>query len=68
MYLFMRDTHTEAETQADGEAGSMQGTRCGTGSGSPGSRPVLKVGAKLLSHPGCPNLNFKSTEYLWTKQ
>ena len=24
MYLFMRDTENEAETQAEGEAGSMQ--------------------------------------------
>ena len=27
IYLFMRDTETEAETQAEGEAGSMQGAR-----------------------------------------
>ena len=26
IYLFMRDTQREAETQAEGEAGSMQGT------------------------------------------
>ena len=26
IYLFMRDTEREAETQAEGEAGSMQGT------------------------------------------
>ena len=25
MYLFMRDTQREAETQAEGEAGSLQG-------------------------------------------
>ena len=25
IYLFMRDTEREAETQAEGEAGSMQG-------------------------------------------
>ena len=30
IYLFMRDTQKEAETQAEGEAGSMQGARCGT--------------------------------------
>ena len=30
IYLFMRDTEGEAETQADGEAGSMQGAQCGT--------------------------------------
>ena len=26
IYLFMRDTHTEVETQAEGEAGSLWGT------------------------------------------
>ena len=26
IYLFMRDTHTEAETQAEGETGSLPGT------------------------------------------
>ena len=36
MYLFMRDTHREAETQAEGEAGSMQGARHGTRSQDPG--------------------------------
>ena len=30
IYLFMRDTHTEAEMQAEGEAGSMQEAQCGT--------------------------------------
>ena len=30
IYLFMRDTKREAETQAGGEAGSMQGARHGT--------------------------------------
>ena len=30
IYLFMRDTQREAETQAEGEAGPMQGARCGT--------------------------------------
>ena len=30
IYLFMRDTEREAETQAEGEAGSMQRARCGT--------------------------------------
>ena len=29
IYLFMRDTEAEAETQAAGEAGSMQGARRG---------------------------------------
>ena len=30
IYLFMRDTQREAETQAEREAGSMQGAQCGT--------------------------------------
>ena len=30
IYLFMKDTEREAETQAEGEAGSMQGAQCGT--------------------------------------
>ena len=30
IYLFMRDTEREAETQAEGEAGSTQEARCGT--------------------------------------
>ena len=30
MYLFMRKTEREAETQAEGEAGSTQGAQCGT--------------------------------------
>ena len=30
IYLFMRDTEREAETQAEGEAGSMQGAQCET--------------------------------------
>ena len=29
IYLFMRDTKGEAETQAEGEAGSMQGAQYG---------------------------------------
>ena len=35
IYLFMRDTEREAETQAEGEAGSMQGAPCGTRSRDP---------------------------------
>ena len=30
MYLFMRNTKREAETQAEGEVGSLWGARCGT--------------------------------------
>ena len=30
IYLFIRDTEREAETQAEGEAGSLLRARCGT--------------------------------------
>ena len=30
IYLLMRHTERETETQAEGEASSMQGARCGT--------------------------------------
>ena len=43
-----------AETQAEGEAGSCKEPDLGFDSGSPGSHPRLKAGAKLLSHPGIP--------------
>ena len=46
IYLFMRGTEREAETQAEGEAGSMQGARCriwGTERETPGSRPERKA-------------------------
>ena len=36
IYLFMRDTQREAETQAEGEAGSPQGAQCRTRSKDPG--------------------------------
>ena len=45
IYLFMRDTEREAETQAEGEAGSMQRAPCGTQSWV--SRITLKV---VLNH------------------
>ena len=32
IYLFMRGTEREAETQAEGEAGCLWGVGCGTGS------------------------------------
>ena len=35
IYLFMRDTEREAETQAEGEAGSLWGAPCGTPSHNP---------------------------------
>ena len=51
-----RQREREAETQAEGEAGSMQGTQCGTRSLVSRITPWAKVGAKQLSHPGCPIL------------
>ena len=44
----------EAQTQAEGEAGSMQGARRGTRSWVSRITPWAKGGAKLLSHPSCP--------------
>ena len=51
-------THTEAETQAEGEAVSMQGVLSGTPSWNSRITPCAEGGAKLLSHPGCPDLTF----------
>ena len=52
-------TQREAETQAEGEAGSMhREPDVGLHPGSPGSGPGLKAGAKLLSHPGIPQIFF----------
>ena len=39
IYLVMKDTEREAETQAEGEVGSMQGARCGTRSWDCGITP-----------------------------
>ena len=52
----MRDTEREreAQTQAEGEADSMQGARRGTPSQVSRITPWAEGGAKLLSHPGCP--------------
>ena len=57
--LFIYDSHTErkreAETQAEGEAGSMhREPDMGLDTGSSGSRPGPKAGAKPLHHPGIP--------------
>ena len=50
-----REREREAETQAEGEAGSMhREPDVGFDSGSPGSRPGPKAGAKPLGHPGIP--------------
>ena len=59
-YLFIHERHKEreAETQAEGEAGSMQGARYGTRSRVSRITPLAEGSAKLLSHQGCPQLQF----------
>ena len=55
----MRERERGAETQAEGEAGFMhQEPDAGLDPGSPGSRPGPKAGAKPLSHPGIPLLEY----------
>ena len=56
IYLFMRDTQREAETQAEGEVGFPQGAQCGTPSPNLGPHPEPKADAQPLSHPGIPKL------------
>ena len=55
IYLFIKDTEKEAETQAEGEAGSLPGARYGTQSQIPESHPDPKADVQLLSHPGVPS-------------
>ena len=65
MYLSIRDTGREAETQTEGEAGSVQGEQRGTRSRDPkGSRPELKADAQPLSYPGVPSLMFRKYKCL----
>ena len=55
IYDSHREREREAETQAEGEAGSMhREPNVGFDSGSPGSHPGPKAGAKPLHHPGIP--------------
>ena len=55
MTVTQREEKRESETQAEGEAGSIhQEPDVGLDSGSPGSRPGPKAGAKPLRHPGNP--------------
>ena len=60
IYLFMRDTQKEreAETQAEEKQAPCREPNVGLNPRTPGSHPGLKAGAKLLSHPGIPKLNF----------
>ena len=55
VYLLIRDTEREAETQTEGEAGSMWGVRRGTRSWVSRITPGLKAGAQPLSHTGVPD-------------
>ena len=54
IYLLMRDTEREAETQAEGDAGSPRGARWGTSSQDPGITPQAIGRCSTLSHPGVP--------------
>ena len=58
-FLIIYDRHTvrerEREREREAEAGSMhREPDVGFDSGSPGSRPGPKAGAKPLRHPGIP--------------
>ena len=68
IYLFMRDTQREAETQAEGEAGSMQGVRCGTRSQdsriTPWAEPPGLPYCGILTHPRA-TLYFPAPWWLW---
>ena len=62
IYLFMRDSEREAETQAEREAGSLRGPKAGLHPRTPGSHPEPKTDAQALSHPGIPNPALLLTE------
>ena len=47
-YLFIHERHRERERKAETQAEARLNP------GTPGSRPGLKAGAKLLNHPGIP--------------
>ena len=60
--MIVTEREREAETQAEGEAGSMhREPDVGFDSGSPGSHPGPKAGAKPLRHPGIPEGQFSTT-------
>ena len=56
LFIYYRQKEREREAQDKEEAGSMLGAQCRTRPGTPGSHPGPKAGAKLLSHPGIPDL------------
>ena len=52
MYLFMRNTKREAETQAEGETGSLRGARWGTRSQDPGITSWAEGRCSTVEPPG----------------
>ena len=62
IYLFMKHTETEAETQAEEEAGFMQGAQRVPRSWVSRITPWAEGGAKLLSHRGCPLISLKQSQ------
>ena len=60
-YLFIHERHRERERQRLRQREKQAPCRepdVGLDPTSPGSHPRLKADAKLLSHPGCPNIVF----------
>ena len=53
IYLFMRDTQREAETQSEGEAGSLQRAGCGTWFQDPGIMTWTKSRHSTTEPPRC---------------
>ena len=56
-YLFIHERHRERERQKHRQREKQapcQEPNVGLDPGTPGSRPGLKAGAQLLSHPGVP--------------
>ena len=58
IYLLIRGTHREAETQAEREAGSLWGAQCGTRSQDSGITTSGFAKAQPQSHPGAPITKF----------
>ena len=59
-FIYSRENRErEAETQAEGGAGSMEGAWRGTQFRVSRITPWAKGSAKLLSHQGCPHVEFK---------
>ena len=54
IYLFMRDTDREAETQGEEKQAPSKDPDAGLNPGNLGSRPEPKADVQLLSHTGVP--------------